>query len=429
MKTTALPRVAVAAAALALGGCVFQDVREQQARIDATCMIDGTASSAASQDRPLVVVLLRPAGDSAPGRRWLIADHFVMEQAGRWAFAAPPGHYALAAFDDANRDLVYQPGEPILLPDAAGTITCVAGARAQGIALRIPATSATALSGEVDVATLQARDVAGQMRRTLGQLTAAGEIARLTDARFANDVSESGLWRPFDFVAASYAGIYFLEADDPRKTPVLFVHGMQGTPASFDYLASRLDRARFQPWFYYYPSGVHLHEIADHLAQTVGKVTRRYPHDRIIVVAHSMGGLVARGFLLRHAKSAGSARIPIFVTISTPWDGHKAAALGVKHAPAVVRVWEDMAPGSEYLRDLFTVALPSGTTHHLVFTYLRDTTSFGASDDQAVTVSSQLRPAAQAGAFRMHGFDDSHVGVLKNAEVSALLNRLLAETR
>jgi pimeloyl-ACP methyl ester carboxylesterase len=267
------------------------------------------------------------------------------------------------------------------------------------------------------------------MRRTLGQLTAVGEIAKLTDARFARDVAEDGLWRPFDFVAASYAGIYFLEADDPARTPVLFVHGIQGTPASFATLASKLDKSRFQPWFYYYPSGVHLSEIADHLAQTVAKVTRRYPHDRIVVVAHSMGGLVARGFLLRHASNAGAARIPLFITLSTPWDGHKAAEIGVKRAPAVVRVWEDMSPGSAYLRGIFEQPLAPGTPHHLIFTFRRDASSFGASDDEAVTVASQLRPAAQAGAARLYGFDDTHVGVLGNAEVSALVNRLLAEAR
>ena len=134
---------------------------------------------------------------------------------------------------------------------------------------------------------------------------------------------------------------------------MLFVHGIQGTPASFEHLASRLDRSRFQPWFYYYPSGVHLHEIADHLTQTVAKVTRRHPHERIVVVAHSMGGLVTRGFILRHASNAGAAKIPLFVTISTPWDGHKGAEIGVKRSPVVVRVWEDMSPGSEYLRDIF----------------------------------------------------------------------------
>lgn len=412
---------------LLLASCVFQDVREQQARLDATCVIEGTASTASGGERPIVVALLRPPGDSAPGRKFLIADHFVLETAGRWAFAAPPGEYRLAAFEDTNRDLRYQPGEPFLGVEAAAPIRCGVGTRARDIALRVPASSAGAPEAEVDITALQARDVHGQMRRTLGQLTAAGELARLADARFVHDVAQNGLWRPFDFVAASYAGIYFLEPDDPRKTPVLFVHGMQGTPVSFETLASKLDRERFQPWFYYYPSGVHLSDIADHLQQTVAKVTRRHPHDRIIVVAHSMGGLVARGFLLRHARNAGAARVPLFITISTPWDGHKAAELGVKHAPTVVRVWEDMAPGSRYLKDVFDKPLAPGTAHHLLYTHERGKATTG--DDGAVTVSSQLRPAATSAAVKVYAFEDTHVGVLSNPEVSALVNRLLAEAR
>jgi pimeloyl-ACP methyl ester carboxylesterase len=419
----------LAAGTVLLAGCIFQDVREQQALIDATCVIAGNAASSGGGDKPVVVVLLRPAGESAPGRKFLIADHFVLEAEGRWAFAAPPGDYRLAAFEDSNRDLRYQPGEPFLGVDAAGPIKCGVGTRARDIALRVQASSADAPQAEVDITALQARDVHGQMRRTLGQLTAAGELARLADARFVHDVAQNGLWRPFDFVASSYAGIYFLEPDDPRKTPVLFVHGMQGTPASFEALASTLDRSRFQPWFYYYPSGVHLHEIADHLQQTVAKVTRRHPHDRIIVVAHSMGGLVSRGFLLRHASNAGAARVPLFISISTPWDGHKAAELGVKHAPAVVRVWEDMAPGSRYLKEVFEQPLAGGTAHHLLYTHKRGLAESAESDDGAVTVGSQLRPAARSAATKVYGFENTHVGVLSSAEVSALVNRLLAEAR
>jgi pimeloyl-ACP methyl ester carboxylesterase len=235
------------------------------------------------------------------------------------------------------------------------------------------------------------------------------------------------MWRPFDFIVAGHAGVWFLERDDPRKTPVLFVHGLGGNPATFAYLIERLDRTRFEPWVYYYPTGVHLAGAADHLAQTVAKLGLRYPHERLIVVAHSMGGLVSRGFLQRYAAAKGSARIPLFVTLSTPWDGHKGAELGVKHAPAVVRVWEDMAPGSAYIKDIFARPLPSGTSHHLVFTYRRNSTSFGVSDDESVSVASQLAAAAQAGATRVYGFDDTHVGIFRNAEVSALLNRLLDE--
>ena len=122
-------------------------------------------------------------------------------------------------------------------------------------------------------------------------------------------------------------------------------------------------------------------------------------------------------------------KIPLFVTISTPWSGHAAAELGVNYSPAVVQVWRDMAPGSAYLKEIFETPLPAETAHHLVFTFSRKSASFGPSDDQAVTVASQLRREAQKEATRLYGFDDTHIGILLDAEVSALLNRLLAESR
>src|SRR5690606_36018702 len=117
---------------------------------------------------------------------------------------------------------------------------------------------------------------------------------------------------------------------DSQKTPVLFVHGINGTPSNFAYLIARLDRTRYQPWLYSYPSGIYLDHIADHLSQTVTKLQLRYGVDRMMVVAHSMGGLVTRGFLLRHAQNS-DLHVPLFVTLSTPWAGHAAAELGVKH--------------------------------------------------------------------------------------------------
>jgi pimeloyl-ACP methyl ester carboxylesterase len=152
------------------------------------------------------------------------------------------------------------------------------------------------------------------------------------------------------------------------------------------------------------------------------------------VVAHSMGGLVSRGFLQRYKEGGGQAAIPLFVTISTPWGGHKAAAIGVKTAPAVVRVWVDMAPGSPYQSALFYKdpdaksmprGLPQGTPHHLLFTFKQGSATFGEADDGTVTVASQLQREAQRDATRLHGFDDTHMGVLESAETAALLNDLL----
>ena len=164
------------------------------------------------------------------------------------------------------------------------------------------------------------------MELSLAQVTAIGEVSNLSDPRFDQAIAEDGLWRPFDFLFKGHPGIYFLGAYDSTKTPVLFVHGINGTPQNFKTLIERLDRRRFQPWVYYYPSGAALPQVADHLTQTMRKLQVQYGFASFAVVAHSMGGLVSRGFLQRYREGGGGAAVPLFVSISTPWDGHKGAS-------------------------------------------------------------------------------------------------------
>ena len=412
--------------ALAASGCVFQDVREQQEGIDAYCVLSGTLAAASEVQGPFVVSLARAsaAGSVAP---WQGIDHFVLEGAGRWGFVAPAGAYRIAAFEDVNRDFQYGAGEPFIAPEQTSAIKCPVGGRLTDLALRMPERSEGRLDATLDLSTLTPRDSESQVNATLGQLTEAGRLTTLADPRFSDDTARSGLWRPFDFLMEGYAGVYFLGPHDPRKTPVLFVHGINGTPASFSYLIENLDRTRFEPWIYYYPSGAHLAALAGRLDQTVAKLQLRYGVKRLAVVAHSMGGLVARGFVQRRVQVEHADEILVLVTISTPWAGHAAAELGVKTAPAVVRVWEDLAPGSDYLRNLYATVSATEPPHHLLFTFERKSTSFGPSDDQGVTVASQLAPSAQRNAARIYGFDDSHMSVLRDPEAAALVNRLLVQ--
>jgi pimeloyl-ACP methyl ester carboxylesterase len=404
------------------------DVRPQQEKLDSTCILTGSVSAARKDARPLVVVLFRQdeGGERGVTRGWHVVDHFALEQPGRWGFGTGPGRYALAAFEDRSRDLVYQPGEAYGSLGFDQPIACTEGARLTDLVLAVPLSVAQPFPHSLDIGKLQARKLEDQVRATIGQLTATGELAALSDARFSEANAESGLWRPFDFLVTARAGIYFLEPYDPRRVPVLFVHGVNGTPVDFEYLAGRIDRARFQPWVYYYPSGMHLDIIAGHLEQTMAKLQARYRFERYAVVAHSMGGLVSRGFLQKAAAHTAGGRVPLFVSLSTPWGGHRAAEIGVKKSPVVVRVWEDMAPGSEYQRGLYSKPLPSGMKHHLLFTFSRKSASFGESDDQTVSVASQLLPQAQRDAFKLYGFDHTHMGVLRDPEVSQLLNELLA---
>src|SRR3954470_6278798 len=364
------------------GGCGLLDVRQQQDKLGVACTLKGTARSLQEGDRAVVVVLLRRGGGQGEGGgRWQTVSHFVLERAGKFVFTVSEGTgtYTIGAFDDANRNLALEPGESFIADNDA--VTCTPGARFDDFVVNVPE-KPRQHGTEFDVA-VQSRTVNEQVSAIFGQTVAVGELTSLAEDMFSQEVAESGLWRPFDFMVDGNAGVWFLEAYDPKRIPVLFVHGVNGTPKSFDYLIEHLDHKRFQAWIYYYPSGLHLGAVADQLSQTMTKLQVRYRVPRFAVVAHSMGGLVARGFILRHAASSPGTQMPLFLSVSTPWGGHKAAGAAIDNKfPMVVEVWRDMAPGSAYQKDVLSRPLPAGMQHHMVFTYQRKSSSFGESDDQ-----------------------------------------------
>jgi pimeloyl-ACP methyl ester carboxylesterase len=416
-----------------LGGCQLFGVKEQQEKLDAGCVISGDVRAGFPSKNPLVVLLVRITGPAVPGQPTAgleLADHFVLERAGEFRFWASPGDYGVAAFEDSNADLHYQTTEPFLRGDREQPLRCGAGDRVGPIALTIPKDGRSAIGQDLDITALQVRSVEDQANVTLGQATVLGEVVSLDDPRFSQEMAESGLWKPYDFVFNARPGLYFLEPYDPNKKVVLFVHGISGTPAIFKTLIDNLDHNRYQAWVYYYPSGLHLANIAEHLTQLMQQAQLRYGLSEFDVVAHSMGGLVTRGFLQRFGERS-SVEVPLYVTISTPWAGHAAAALGVGAAPQVVRVWYDMAPGSDYQNSLYFQdpetrtthrPLPEGTEFHMLFTYLE-----GETDDGSVTVASQLLWDAQRDAKHVYGINNTHVGILSDERAVEILNGLLSD--
>ena len=429
------PMVAWIVAPLMLTGCVFQDVRTQQSKMEAFCRIEGLVSAQQETPSPLLVGLVRHnGGDLDAPKNWSLVDHFVRESPGRWMFRAGPGTYGLVAFKDVNADGVYQPGEPFLPVDSNQLVTCDSGHTPSDLALFIPTEGRSRVTGEIDFMKFQARTANDQLQHSLGAATAYGVVAALDDPRFREEHATNSLWRPYDFIFDVGPGVYFLEPYDALKIPVLFVHGINGSPVNFRFLIEHLDRTKYQPWLYYYPSGVRLSGLADHLDQTMKILQLKHGFTQYHVIAHSMGGLLSRGFLLRSQSESSRARVLLYVTISTPWAGHKAAEAGVKYAPQVVYVWNDMVPHSAYLTDLFFSGrpgdqmhrpLPRGIQHHLLFGFNHRGTMSSECSDGTVTLASQLYPAAQQDARRLHGFDETHMGILENLETSRLINRLL----
>src|SRR5262249_27320875 len=184
---------------------------------------------------------------------------------------------------------------------------------------------------------------------------------------------------------------------------------------------------RFQPWLAYYPTATRLDTVAMSLDRWMQYLYVQYRYPRMAVVAHSMGGLVARAFVNRViAASDGRAEgIRLFFTMSTPWDGHAAAQSGVDRAPVVAPSWYDMAPRSPFQRSLLDTALPPTLGHDLLFSYAGGSRRMREANDGTVTIASQLESRVQSHARRVLGYNETHTSILESVEVAALLNQEL----
>ena len=260
---------------------------------------------------------------------------------------------------------------------------------------------------------------------------ATADISLLEDARFTLANARTGVWTPSKFQRAGGEGIYFLDHYDRSKIPVLFIHGLYGSPRNFSYLLAHLDRNRFQPWLYYYASGANLTGIAERLLNEIDSLCAYYEVRAFVIVAHSMGGLIARDVLLRSSRLESTA-VPVLITLSTPWDGHRAAAVGARFLPTAVAAWHDLASRSAYIEALFQTSsgvhrhLPDGTEHHLLASIGLSTSRGANANDGAVSVASQLREQAWIDAHRVYRFDETHVGILNSPGVANTINLTLA---
>jgi pimeloyl-ACP methyl ester carboxylesterase len=131
-------------------------------------------------------------------------------------------------------------------------------------------------------------------------------LAYLLDSpRFRErDIETEGLLNPAE--TQKDRGLFMLEPYDPNRIPVLMVHGLWSSPRTwmdmFNDLRSFPEiRERYQFWFYIYPSGQPFWISAAQLRgdlvamrDVVDPGHRHRPMDEMVLVGHSMGGLVSR---------------------------------------------------------------------------------------------------------------------------------------
>jgi pimeloyl-ACP methyl ester carboxylesterase len=118
------------------------------------------------------------------------------------------------------------------------------------------------------------------------------------------DIATFGLLNPNQ--AQAVKGLYMVEPFDPLRIPVVMVHGLWSSPTTWmemfnDLRAFPEIRNRFQFWFFLYPTGQPFWTSAAQLRDTLAEVRATLDPqflnanlDQLVLVGHSMGGLVSK---------------------------------------------------------------------------------------------------------------------------------------
>lgn len=240
-----------------------------------------------------------------------------------------------------------------------------------------------------------------------------GTVVSLEDPRFLGDMASRGMWRPLSFMRDGVAGIYFLNSYDPKRTPVLFVHGMNGSPRDFDALATAIDTTKYQPWFFYYPTGLDLGDVATGMRSMLEELRLDTGFKDLHLVAHSMGGLPTRQ-LLNTCENTGQCEfIRSFTSVSSPFSGSSAVRAGEAFSPVVMPVWRNLNPDGPFLTELFAHPTSPLVEHHMVFGF-RNSGVGTVSSDGTVELQSQLPVRAQRQARSVLGLDEDHLSILRS---------------
>ncbi len=191
------------------------------------------------------------------------------------------------------------------------------------------------------------------MRTGAGQPGCAGSAARSSGSPPAWAAPLTGFLTELTWAGAhalTYVSGIRAERLDPGAghtagTPVLLVHGLNDNRSVFMVMRRKLRRSGFASaccWNYSPLSG-DIPRLAVDLGRHIGRIRAQTGHERVHVVGHSLGGLIARYHVQRQG---GDRTIESLVTLGTP---HQGTALALMMP---TRLGRQLRPGSSIMREL-----------------------------------------------------------------------------
>ncbi len=389
-----------------ISGCSLMQIDEESKQIENRGVIKGDIYVANDTGAPVRILLFRIEKESI-----VLVNTYSLQGEGMYRFYVPPETYYIAAYQDLNKDGLYQRSE------AAAIYGGTSSADAKPITIKV--------GDKVKLATLTvARPLVSDKKtdnlsfEIKGDHT--GEVVSLDNPKFEQEVSSLGLWQPITFLEQHGVGLYLLQPYSPNLTPVIFIHGAGGDPRNFSMMIDSLDRNNYQPWVLHYPSGISLDIVSDYLVRSINKLHAQYQFKQFSLVAHSMGGLVLRSTVMKYQNSEHEAKITSAMTINSPMMGMASAAAGVVMSPIVVSSWRDVAEGSQFIDDVISWPWPKNIPYYLVFSY-----ETGEGDDGVVSLESQIPVSLQEEATKLYGFNAGHASALSDADFISLFKRLM----
>ena len=135
----------------------------------------------------------------------------------------------------------------------------------------------------------------------------------------------------------------------PRcRRPLILVHGYGCSRGVWWFLRRQFETAgHVVATVSLAPPYTSIGKLVPQLAQRIEEVCAATGAEQVVLVAHSMGGLVCRSYLARH----GSGRVERLITIASPHSGSELARIGIGQNA------REMEPGSRWLQDLASSAI------------------------------------------------------------------------
>jgi len=388
-------------------GCAMVKLNKEVSQGQASTVLVGRISTDFPGKGPIVVA----AYTMNQGKREI--EHYsVLHEHGEYELMVRKGNYFVFAYWDKNSNLIYEAGEPVGQYGDPNMVSAPAGGVVPEINIAIPEKAQPIeVPPGFEISSTKPLKLYSRM---------AGAKVDLDDDLFSAENGIKGFWEPVSFYKEIGGNIYFLEAYDPHKIPILFIHGAADTPRSWKYFIDNIDRTRFQPWLFYYPSGTRIQSMAYLLSWKLGNLQVKYNFDRLYITAHSMGGLVARSFIMEHGSV-----VPLFVSLATPWGGVKMAEHGVKQSPAVIPSWIDVQPESAFIQSLYRKKMPATVNFYMFYGHRGSRNPFRSNNDGTIALSSLLDSRPQSEARMNYAFNEDHASIIHSKAVLDQYNAII----